>query len=734
MDEPRHRSLGLTDDEYESIHTLLRREPNDTELAMFSIMWSEHASYKSSRALLGRLPSRGSRVIMGPGENAGVVALTDSVAVAIRMESHNHPSAIEPHQGAATGVGGILRDIFTVGARPIALLDSLWMGPQDDARSRWITDGVVGGISAYGNAVGVPTVGGELRVDACYGANPLVNVVAVGVAPTEALVRARAEGIGNYVVLLGAPTGRDGIGGVSVLASAGFDATAEQKRPSVQVGDPFEEKKLIEACLALMRAGLVTGVQDLGGAGLTCATSETAAAAGVGMDIFLDAVPRREPGMTPMEVLCSESQERMLAIVEPGLLDEVIATCRRFEVTASVIGVVRPPDAEGPYAGEGVLRAFESDGGPLAAVIPARLLAHDGPRYRRPMAPPADLTERRAQVVTLDAPGATLLAEVVNDPIDPAGVWRRYDHMLFRTSLVEPGADAALLRVRTPEVGDTGRAIAITVDGNNRWTRVDPRHGATWLVAEGVANLACVGATPLALVDCLNFGNPEHPTVMWQLAESIDGIAEAARALGVPVVGGNVSLYNEADGIDIDPTPIVSLLGERATPTAPVPAPERAHGSLVVLAPRGAEPQLAGSRAAAVAGVDGGTLAPLDWEAHRRLCDAVADLVVGDEVSAATNLSAGGLARSAARFALRSRQEARLETTDTLALVGEHPSRVLVATDDPERLVAWASAKDLDATVVGSLAPSGEPALVVGAHRIVLGRTQDVPALVPTDA
>jgi phosphoribosylformylglycinamidine synthase II len=304
MELSRHRALGLTDAEYERIVELLAREPNDTELAMFSVMWSEHASYKSSRAHLGRLPSEGARVLMGPGENAGVVALDDEVAVAIRMESHNHPSAIEPHQGAATGVGGILRDIFTVGARPIALLDSLWMGPHDDARSRWITDGVIGGISHYGNAVGVPTVGGELRTDPAYRHNPLVNVVAIGLAPIRSLVRARAEGIGNLVVLLGAPTGRDGIGGVSVLASAGFDETSEAKRPSVQVGDPFEEKKLIEACLALIGEGLVTGVQDLGGAGLTCATSETASAAGVGMDLYLDRIPRREPGMSAAEVLC----------------------------------------------------------------------------------------------------------------------------------------------------------------------------------------------------------------------------------------------------------------------------------------------------------------------------------------------------------------------------------------------------------------------------------------------
>jgi phosphoribosylformylglycinamidine synthase II len=733
MDDARHRALGLTDDEYQRITELLQREPNDTELAMFSIMWSEHASYKSSRVHLGALPSAGPRVLMGPGENAGVVALTDDVAVAIRMESHNHPSAIEPHQGAATGVGGILRDIFTVGARPIALADSLWFGPQDDPRSRWIADGVVGGISSYGNAVGVPTVAGELRVDDCYADNPLVNVVAVGIAPTRSLVRARAEGVGNLVVLLGAPTGRDGIGGVSVLASAGFDATSESKRPSVQVGDPFEEKKLIEACLALINQGLATGVQDLGGAGLTCATSETAAAAQVGMELYLDRVPRREPHMSALEVLCSESQERMLAIVEPERLAEVLAVCARYEVHAAVIGRVVAPDASGTWQGEGVLRAFDREGGELAAQIPARFLAEDAPRYRRPIAPPTELAERRARTISPPSGLAEHLEALAIDPIDPAQVWRRYDHMLFRTSLVEPGADAALLRVRAPEVGELDRAIALTVDGNNRWTRTDPREGARWLVAEGVANLACVGATPIALVDCLNFGNPEHPEVMWQLTESIAGIAEAAGMLGIPVVGGNVSLYNEANGRDIDPTPVLALLGERDLPTRPIPNPELAAGSLVLLADPAANPGLAGSVLAATSGLEGGSLDHLDLASNGQLAAAVAELVAGWQVRAAVNLSAGGLVRAAAKLARASRRTAVLSVEDPVDLAGEHPSRILLATEEPEQLLSWAGRRGLAGRIVGHLEAVGRPRLACLGRTLELERQADLAVLVPQE-
>src|SRR3954468_15903966 len=439
MTEPVHRALGLTDDEALEIERILGRSPNHLELAMFAVMWSEHCSYKSSRRHLKRLPTEGEWVLVGPGENAGVVDAGDGIAVAIRIESHNHPSAIEPYQGAATGVGGIIRDVFTMGARPIAVMDPLRFGPLDDARSRWIAEGVVNGISGYGNSVGVPTIAGAVGFDECYAENPLVNVFCLGIMPKDRLVLGRASGSGNLAVLMGSTTGRDGIGGVSVLASAGFgDAETEQaKRPSVQVGDPFEEKRLIEACLDLLDRGLVVGVQDLGGAGLTCATSETAAKGGVGMDVYVSEVPQREPGMEPFEVMTSESQERMLAIVTPEVLDEVVALCEKWEVRANVVGTV---------TGTGQLRVLDRVDGDVLAEMPASAL-EEAPLYDRPRQAPADLEARRADEPVVDAAvavdiGPDLLAMLV----DPSWVHRQYDHQLFLNTVVAPGGDAAVLR------------------------------------------------------------------------------------------------------------------------------------------------------------------------------------------------------------------------------------------------------------------------------------------------
>ena len=464
---------GLTDDELDRIVAILGRQPNDLELAMYSVMWSEHCSYKSSRVHLRRLPTEAPWVLVGPGENAGVVDVGDGIAAAIRIESHNHPSAIEPYQGAATGVGGILRDIFTMGARPIALMDPLRFGPLDDPRSRWVAEGVVSGISGYGNAVGVPTVGGEVVFDATYEGNPLVNVLCLGILPADRLVLGRASGPGNLAVLLGSTTGRDGIGGVSVLASAGFgDAEADAaKRPNVQVGDPFEEKRLIEACLALLDAGLVVGIQDLGGAGLCCATSETASRGGVGMDVDVSAVAQREPGMEPFEIMTCESQERMLAIVEPGDLDEVLAICERWEVRARVVGTV----TDG-----GALRMLDGRTGRSLGDVPAASLHEDAPLYDRPL-------RRRATAAAsddpVDAPArpATPRAELLAMLADTAWVWQQYDHQLFLNTVVAPGGDAAVLRLKHPDTGlDTGRGLALTTDGNHRWCAVSTAagHGA----------------------------------------------------------------------------------------------------------------------------------------------------------------------------------------------------------------------------------------------------------------
>ena len=693
MSEPLHRALGLTDDEASTIEGILGRAANPLELAMYSVMWSEHCSYKSSRIHLGRLPTEAPWVLVGPGENAGVVDVGDGIAAAIRIESHNHPSAIEPYQGAATGVGGILRDIFTMGARPIALMDSLRFGPIDDARSRWIAEGVVSGVSGYGNAVGVPTVGGETVFDATYRGNPLVNVLCLGLLPTDRLVLGQASGVGNLAVLLGSSTGRDGIGGVSVLASAGFsEETDGDKRPSVQVGDPFEEKRLIEACLALLDEGLVVGIQDLGGAGLTCATSETASRGGVGMDIDVSAVPRREPGMEPHEVMTSESQERMLAIVEPDGLDRVLEICGRWEVRASVIGRV----TDG-----GALRILDEFDGEVLAEVPAASLHEDAPLYDRPrQAPDAPPGPSADDLDAPEDPGTELLELLA----DPAWVYRQYDHQLFLNTVVGPGDDATVLRLKHPGTGiDTGRGLALTTDGNHRWCAVDPRQGAAMLVAESVLNLACVGARPLAVVNCLNFGNPEHPEVMWQLSESVDGMGEACRALGVPVVGGNVSLYNESAGTDIDPTPVIGLLGmvdrlDRRPPGATLVDGHR----LLLLGPEA--DGLGGSRWGASHGAPGGRLPDLDLAVVADVAELVRGLVSDGLVDGVHDVSSGGLGVALAEMVARSGvgvQVARV--ADHRALFGEAPGRIVIVVH-PDWLVevfARAEAAGVETSRIG---------------------------------
>jgi phosphoribosylformylglycinamidine synthase len=688
-----HRALGLTDGERDRIEQILGRPPNHLELAMYAVMWSEHCSYKSSRLHLRRLPTEAPWVIVGPGEGAGVVDVGEGIAVAIRIESHNHPSAVEPYQGAATGVGGILRDIFSMGARPIAVMDPLRFGPIDDARSRWIAEGVVSGISGYGNSVGVPTVGGEVVFDDTYTGNPLVNVLCLGVLPVDRLVLGRATGAGNLAVLLGSSTGRDGIGGVSVLASAGFgdDEADAAKRPSVQVGDPFEEKRLIEACLALLDAGLAVGVQDLGGAGLTCATSETAAKGGAGMDVYVSDVPRREPGMEPFEVMTSESQERMLAIVRPEDLDEVLAICRRWEVRASVVGTV---------TGTGRLRILSEYDGDVLADVPAKSLEDDAPLYDRPRRAPHP-SELRVDSGAMapeshqHSPAERLLGMLA----DTSWVWSQYDHQLFLNTVVGPGGDATVLRLKDPATGaDTGRALALTTDGNHRWCAADPQVGTAWVVAESMLNLACAGARPLALVNCLNFGNPEHPEVMWQLSEAIDGMGEACRALGIPVVGGNVSLYNESRGRDIDPTPVVGTLGiiDRLGDSRPPTIGLVDGNRIVVLGP--------------AAGTE------LDYDTHRKVCALVASLVNERLVEGVHDVSDGGVALTLAEMAVRSGVGFRVNATDVFV---ESPSRVIISV--PSTNLREVHRRHIEAGVDGSLL--GE----AGGDRLIVEGQIDVP-------
>ena len=706
VEEAVHRALGLTDDEARAIDEILGRTPNHLELAMYAVMWSEHCSYKSSRIHLARLPTEAPWVLVGPGENAGVIDAGDGIAVAVRIESHNHPSAVEPYQGAATGVGGILRDIFTMGARPIAVLDPLRFGPLDDPRSRWIFEGVVSGISGYGNAVGVPTVGGETVFDETYAENPLVNVMCVGLLERDRLVLGQATGVGNLAVLLGSSTGRDGIGGVSVLASAGFgDAEAEaSKRPSVQVGDPFEEKRLIEACLALIDRRLVVGIQDLGGAGLTCATSETASRGGMGMDVDVAVVPRREPEMEPFEVMTSESQERMLAIVRPDDLPETLELCRRWEVRATVVGRVTDT---------GRLRILDGFEGDVLADVPASSLHDAAPAYDRPRQAPTDAAARRADdPASLPAP-ADAGADLLELLADTAWVWSQYDHQLFLNTIVGPGADAAVLRLKAPGLPASGRAIAISTDGNNRWCSLDPRHGTALVVAESALNVACAGARPMALVNCLNFGNPEHPAVMWQLSEAVDGMAEACRALDLPVVGGNVSLYNESRGRDIDPTPVVGVVGLIDELTRRPPGPELIHGGrILLLGPRRSE--LAGSAWAwTLRGHRGGQLAPLDLGAHRAVVDLVRGLVGDALLAGVHDVGDGGLGVALAEMALWSETGFRVAGVGGHAeLFSEAPSRVVVCVEPQlvDGVVERAGAAGVD---VSDLGTTGGDRLVV---------------------
>jgi phosphoribosylformylglycinamidine synthase II len=549
----KHSELGLTDHEYELILAGLGREPGDVELAMLSLMWSEHCSYKHSKKLLRRLPTEGPAVLVGPGENAGAVDVGGGLAVAFKVESHNHPSAVEPFQGAATGVGGILRDIFAVGARPIAVLDSLRFGEVTESeRSRYLLEHAVAGIGHYGNSIGVPTIGGEIYFEASYEQNCLINAMALGLAPHERLTSSAAAGIGNELLLLGALTGRDGIGGASVLASAELTGGDDAKRPTVQIGDPFAEKKVMECCLELLDRELLVSLQDLGAAGLTSAASEMASKGEVGLDIEVASIPLREADMEPFEIMVSESQERMLCVVEPGRVAEVMAVCERWEILATPIGQITEP-----VGGIGNFRILKH--GRIVGELPVPLLVDDCPLYDlAPEAPTQALYGAPPAVLDGDEdPAATLLALLGSANIaSRRPVFEQYDPVVQSRTVRRPEqSDAAVLAL------ENGAGIAVSIDGNGRRVAVDPRAGAAEAVYECAANLACAGAEPLGLTNCLNFGNPEKPHVAWQLTEAIDGLAQACRDLAVPVIGGNVSLYNESPDGPILPTPVVGMVG-----------------------------------------------------------------------------------------------------------------------------------------------------------------------------
>jgi phosphoribosylformylglycinamidine synthase subunit PurL len=654
---------GLSSDEYTRVKQILEREPNITELGIFSVMWSEHCSYKSSKVHLKRLPTRGKLVVQGPGENAGVVDIGDGLVAAFKIESHNHPSFVEPFQGAATGVGGILRDIFTMGARPIAVLDSLRFGeiapskyttPEEAAKNRRVLDGVIRGIAHYGNCFGVPTVGGEVCFEPCYSQNPLVNALALGIAKKEDLFFAKAKGAGNPVIYVGAKTGRDGIHGASLLASAEFTEESQQKRPNVQVGDPFVEKLLLEACLEAMQTGAVVAIQDMGAAGLTCSTTEMASRGGTGIEIDLAKVPQRETEMTPYEIMLSESQERMLLVAENGREREVLDVFRKWGLDAVVVGTV----TDG-----GLLRV--KDHGKVVAEIPAHPLAEEGPVYRRPIAQPPPKKETSANWFAFAAEGANLTENFVKLLASPAIASKRwiteqYDTMVRTNTLVLPGAgDAAVMRIK-----GTKRALALATDGNGRWCQLNPRLGAMHAVAEAARNVACSGARPIAATNCLNFGSPEKPEVMWQFSEVIDGLTIACNELGTPITGGNVSFYNETLGKSIYPTPVIGVLGVIEDASHALKMVFREEGDVIVLldgnatsachSERSEESAFRPSEAArdfssseyskTIAGIVAGQPPPIDLQAEKRLIDCLVALAAEGAIQSAHDVSDGGLA------------------------------------------------------------------------------------------
>src|SRR5438309_1805288 len=638
---------GVTREEYARIQQILGRDPNITELGIFSVMWSEHCSYKSSKVHLKRLPTRGKLVVQGPGENAGVIDIGDGLVAAFKIESHNHPSYVEPFQGATTGVGGILRDIFTMGARPIAVLDSLRFGEitagqytsAEDARKNLrILDGVIRGIGSYGNCFGVPTIGGEVGFEPRYSQNPLVNALALGIAKKEEIFLAKAKGIGNPVIYVGAKTGRDGIHGASLLASAEFTEESKQKRPNVQVGDPFMEKLLLEACLEAMQTGAVVAIQDMGAAGLTCSTTEMASRGGTGIEIDLAKVPQRETGMTPYEIMLSESQERMLLVVEDGREREGLDVFKKWGLDAVVVGEV----TEG-----GILRV--RDRGKLAAEIPAHPLAEEGPVYQRPLAAPAPRVESEKDWFTFAPEGANLTQNFVKLLSSPAIASKRwiteqYDTSVRTNTLAGPGAsDAAVVRIKDPKTGVVKRALALATDGNGRWCQLNPRVGAMHAVAEAARNVAASGARPIAATNCLNFGSPEKPEAMWQFSETIDGLAEACTALGTPITGGNVSFYNETLGKSIYPTPVIGVLGILNDASRVLKIAFRDEGDLILLLDGAGDPTPArrserseeslfarefssSEYSKAIAGIVAGEPPAIDLAAEKRLQDCLVAL------------------------------------------------------------------------------------------------------------
>ncbi|WP_282201359.1 phosphoribosylformylglycinamidine synthase subunit PurL [Collibacillus ludicampi] len=695
-DEKIYRTMGLTDAEYERIVTLLGRQPNYVETGIYSVMWSEHCSYKSSKPVLKRFPTSGPRVLQGPGENAGIVDIGDNLAVVFKIESHNHPSAIEPYQGAATGVGGIIRDIFTMGARPVALLNSLRFGPiENNERNKYLFAHVVEGIAGYGNCIGIPTVGGEVVFDEKYTHNPLVNAMCVGIIDQDKIAKGAAKGVGNPVMVVGARTGRDGIHGATFASAEDPHA---KERSAVQVGDPFMEKLLLEACLELIETGEVVGIQDMGAAGMTSSSSEMAARAGSGIELDMLKVPRREEGMTPYEIMLSESQERMLVVMKKGkehIAEEIFA---KWGLEATVIGRVTD---------DGMLRILEGD--QVAAEIPVKTLVDDAPVYHRPSARPQYLDETETFDVESVAEPADLqdvLHILLRQPTIASKEWvyHQYDYMVRTSTAVRPGSDAAVVVIR-----GTQKALAMSTDGNGKYVYLDPEMGGKLAVAEAARNVVCSGAEPLAVTDCLNYSNPEKPEIFYQFEKSIDGMAEACRVLETPVISGNVSLYNETNGIDIYPTPVVGMVG-LVHDVAHITTQEfKQDGDFIYLIGR-TNKDLGGSEYLhAIHGKVAGTAPVIDLDFEKKVQRLTLTAIQRGLVRAAHDCAEGGLAVALAESCITGQKGAVIEIQTELrsdaALFAESPSRILVeiAPEHVDDFLALAKEHDVPVEKLGQV-------------------------------
>ena len=688
---------NLTQAEYDLIVSLIGREPNLTELGIFSAMWSEHCSYKSSKFYLQKLPTKGKHVIQGPGENAGIIDIGGGLAIVFKIESHNHPSFIEPFQGAATGVGGILRDIFTMGARPIALMDSLRFGPLTLPKNKSIMDGVIAGISSYGNSMGVPTVGGDVYFNDCYSLNPLVNVFCLGVAEKDKIFYAKTEGIGNSVLYVGSKTGRDGIHGAT-MASAEFGKETEHKRPNVQVGDPFKEKLLLEACLEVMAKKLIVGIQDMGAAGLTCSTSEMAAKSGTGIEIDLDLVPQREEGMNPYEIMLSESQERMLIVTKKEKVKGVQDVFAKWDLDAVEIGkVTEGGQLKVWFKGETVVDV------PVAAIID---LCPIYKREYRELARPKQEAALNKYPLPKDY-GKTLLKLLASPTIaDKEWVYRQYDHQVLTNTMLLPGADASVLRIK-----GTKKAVAMKLDGNSLYTYLDPRNGAIAAVAEACRNLACVGARPVGVTNCLNFGNPEKPEIMGQFKGVTEGMAEACNAFAIPVTGGNVSFYNDTEGISIYPTPVLGIVGLIRDYTKAITPGFKKEGQAIVLLGENKD-EIGGSEYLKVLfNEEKGTPPVLDLKKEKAVQELCLKAIEAGLIQSAHDISEGGLAVCLAECCFFSRDiiGCRIDLKDDLRLdallFGEAQSRIVVSVQvsKMKKLLELAKKRKAPATVIGRI-------------------------------